>query len=202
MENGASGARRATGNLGPSLASLGRSRCTGDAGTGPTGRRCPAQRSGKKSQQPKPLRCHVGPWMQSECRECMSVSMSLCVCARRKKAALCILGSVRRRVSRGAVTAPRATRRDSSALFFRTLSKPTCAGLSSSSWPRRRLTPVVPLSARTPSTLIPTRPACIVPAARKGSLDRAVTGPGFACSAMPRDGDQTHQFHQFHQSGF
>ena len=106
----------------------------------------------KKSQQPKPLRCHVGPWMQSECRECMSVSMSVCVCAPKQNAALCILGSVRRRVSRGAVTAPRATRRDSSALFFRTLSKPTCAGLSSSSRPRRRLTPVVPLRARTPFT--------------------------------------------------
>ena len=96
----------------------------------------------KKSQQPKPLRCHVGPWMQSECRECMSVSVSVCVCAPKQNAALCILGS--------AVTAPRATRRDSSALFFRTLSKPTCAGLSSSSRPRRRLTPVVPLRARTP----------------------------------------------------
>ena len=75
----------------------------------------------KKNQQPKPLRCHVGPRMQSECRECMSVS----VCVPKQNVALCILGSVRRRVSRGAVTAPRATRRDSSGLFFRTLSE-TC----------------------------------------------------------------------------
>ena len=113
----------------------------------------------------------------------------VCVCARRKKKRLCVSwGRCAGASLGGAVTAPRATRRDSSALFFRTLSKPTCAGLSSSSWPRRRLTPVVPLSARTPSTLIPTRPPCIVPAARKGSLDRAVTGPGLACSAMPATG--------------
>ena len=97
----------------------------------------------KKNQQPKPLRCHVGPRMQSECRECMSVS----VCAPKKKR-LCVSWG---RCAGAAVTAPRATRRDSSGLFFRTLSKPTCAGLSSSSRPRRRLTPVVPLSARTPS---------------------------------------------------
>ena len=44
----------------------------------------------KKSQQPKPLRCHVGPWMQSECRECMSVSVSVCVCVRRNKMRLCV----------------------------------------------------------------------------------------------------------------
>ena len=97
----------------------------------------------KKNQQRKPLRCHVGPRMQSECRECMSVS----VCAPKKKR-LCVSWG---RCAGAAVTAPRATRRDSSGLFFRTLSKPTCAGLSSSSRPRRRLTPVVPLSARTPS---------------------------------------------------
>ena len=97
----------------------------------------------EKNQQPKPLRCHVGPRMQSECRECMSVS----VCAPKKRR-LCVSWG---RCAGAAVTAPRATRRDSSGLFFRTLSKPTCAGLSSSSRPRRRLTPVVPLSARTPS---------------------------------------------------
>ena len=36
----------------------------GDGADRPT---LPSTEEWKKSQQPKPLRCHVGPWMQSEC---------------------------------------------------------------------------------------------------------------------------------------
>ena len=124
----------------------------------------------KKNQQPKPLRCHVGPRMQSECRECMSVS----VCAPKQNAALCILGSVRRRVSRGAVTAPRATRRDSSALFFsHSLEANLCRSLelfqaSASTHPScppkspNPLHPSLPSSNPSPHRLPCESPTCLV----------------------------------------